>query len=132
MIRTRLKPSKLHAGGVGVFAILPIKKGTVVFDTFASETVSIPREHFKRLPKAVQKMYTDFAMQVGTNYLPPRDFTKMGMFWYICHSDKPNCYYVEGEAYMAKRNIRAGEELSVDYRLFGKRSKVGDVKLLPK
>ena len=117
---TRLRPSKLHVGGVGVFAILPIKRGTLVFST--KSDVGLGRataEQIKKMPRAVRKMYTDFAMQTVLGYEPPVDFTHMGMLWYICHSNKPNCRYSD-DGYIAARNIRPGEELSVDYRLWDK------------
>jgi SET domain-containing protein len=53
----------------------------------------------------------------------------MGMFWYICHAEQPNCVYTNLEEYVARRNIKAGEELSVDYREWDKKAHhVGDVK----
>lgn len=117
---TRLRPSKLHVGGVGVFAILPIKKRTLVLAT--QQGVGLGRasaEQIKKMPRAVRKMYTDFAMQTQTGYQPPEDFTQMGMLWYICHSIKPNCKYTE-DGYVSLRKIKTGEELSVDYRVWDK------------
>lgn len=130
MIRTRLKPSLLHKGGVGVFAILPIKKGQVIFDTYGANCLFVPSSKLNRLPEPVRKMYTDFAMQVDDDFYPPKDFARMGMFWYICHSDKPNCRYRESRggtnAYVATRNIRAGEEICANYNAYDG-TQVGDV-----
>ena len=129
IIKTRLKPSLLHKGGIGVFAILPIKRGQVIFDTKGANCTYVPATKLTRLPAPVQKMYTDFAMQVNEIFYTPRDFTRMGMFWYICHSNKPNCRFREGSkdnAYVATRNIKAGEEICVNYNLF-KDTQVGDV-----
>jgi hypothetical protein len=127
----RLKPSKLHRGGVGVFAIVPIKKDQIIFDINGLSQTEVPKSVVKNLPKAVQKMYTDFAMQqVQDNvHNAPCNFHDMGMYWYVCHSGKPNCVYVNSHGYIARRSIKPGEELSVDYREWDKdHHHVGDIK----
>lgn len=62
LIRTRLRPSKLHVGGVGVFAILPIRKDSVIFETCTIPLTDVTAEQIAKLPAPVRKMYTDFAM----------------------------------------------------------------------
>jgi hypothetical protein len=126
-IRTRLRPSKIHAGGVGVFAIIPIKARDIIFDTSNDIPLGdVTEEQLATMPKPVQQMHTDFAMHCGKVFNPPRDFTKMGMFWYLNHSPAPNCVYNLGkDGYYAKRDIKTGEELSVDYKAYPFDSTVG-------
>jgi len=70
-------------------------------------------------------MYTDFAMhnRQHEEHIAPQNFHDMGMFWYICHAEQPNCVYTNLEEYVARRNIKAGEELSVDYREWDKKKR---------
>jgi len=42
------------------------------------------------------------------------DFARMSIGWYLNHSDSPNAYYANS-SYYAARNIKAGEEVTVDY-----------------
>lgn len=86
---------------------------------------------FRQLYSILATIFTGDTMQYGDRFSPPRDFAQMGMFWYICHSDTPNCRYPKGSnAYIATRNIKAGEEICADYREFHRgHCHVGDVKL---
>jgi hypothetical protein len=50
-----------------------------------------------------------------TNFLAPRDFKVMEEFWYLNHSCDPNVARIGGLVFIAKKTIRAGEELTLDY-----------------
>lgn len=114
---TRLKPSKLHRGGVGVFAIRSIKKGCPIFGDDETEIIWIKQPSLTRLPKSIRKLYDDFAIikYKGKLYGCPRSFNLLTLSWYLNSSTNPNVRIGKGYRFFALRNIRAGEELTVNY-----------------
>lgn len=117
---TRLKPSNLHVGGVGVFAITDIPNNYVIFPC-TGKTVRVSQSLYNELAPGLQKMYNDFAMHLKKEnaYIAPQ-FDRMSMFWYICHSDTHNCRYDDagGGKYISIREITEGEEISINYKDF--------------
>lgn len=93
--------------GLGLFAQEDIKKGTCVIE-YTGRTISKEEEYSSRslyLFEVSKKKTIDGA-------------TRTNIARYINHSCRPNCeidIYKERVYVMAKRNIKAGEELSYDY-----------------
>ena len=115
-VYTRLKPSKQLNGGVGVFAIVDIPKGTNLFETDNSEMGLIPKADVDKLPMAIQELYEDFAGIEGDNYDAPANFNCMTTAWYLNHSpENRNAVADEEYNFFAERDIKAGEEILVDY-----------------
>ncbi len=119
---TRLKPSPIH--GVGVFAVSKIKKGTPLFPQESDEMLWVEAG---RLPKDKQlrQLYDDFAVvRNGKDGRPkeygcPRHFQCLTMSWYLNDpklGEKPNvwCDPERDYEFLALRNIKEGEELTVD------------------
>jgi len=112
----RLKPSKLH--GVGVFAIKNIKKGTEIFYGDDEDIVWIRRSKVGALPREIRRLYDDFCILKADKYGCPRNFNLMTIAWYLNHSTHPNVRCDRNYRFIARRDIRKGEELTVDYRIF--------------
>jgi hypothetical protein len=110
----RLRPSKIHDGGVGVFAIRPIPKGANVF---SGESEKLVWTADTKLPKraSLKKLYTDFGVLRGSKYATPVNFNSIGPGWYLNSSDKPNVRCDENFDFIALRKIRTGEELTANY-----------------
>lgn len=113
---TRLKRSKLH--GIGVFAIQLIKKGSHIFYGDDEDLQWVPRSRVAELPKPIRRLYDDFGVLRGKAYGCPRNFNLLTLAWYLNHSARPNVRCDEDYRFVAVRNIRRGEELTVDYRTF--------------
>jgi hypothetical protein len=113
----RLKPSKLHKGGVGVFAIRPIPKGTNVF---FGENEKLVWTDSKRLPRLrhFRDLYTDFGVLREGRYATPVNFNSIGPGWYLNNSADPNVKCDENLDFIAIRNISTGEELSANYATY--------------
>jgi SET domain-containing protein len=113
MVPTELRPSRIH--GVGVFSLKPIKKGKIVwhFDSRV-DRVYAPDE-VNSLPDVFTDMLQIYGYWLEKNEL----FVLMGDFArFVNHSIKPNLRAL-GPAFddwRAARDIKAGEELTVDYR----------------
>lgn len=119
-IFTRLKPSSIH--GVGVIAIRNIKKGTRLFAQDSDQMLWVEAN---RLPKNKQlrQLYDDFAVvKNGKDGRPkrygcPTHFQRLTMSWYLNEpkpGEKPNVRCDESYEFIALRNIKDGEELTVD------------------
>lgn len=116
-VYVRLKPSKLHSSGVGVFAIKPIPKGKPIFVGENEEMIWIKRTS---LPKhrPIRKLYDDFAIIDGDSYGCPTSFNRLTPAWFLNESKRPNARCDENYTFFAIRSIPAGEEITVDYSTF--------------
>lgn len=116
----QIQPSSIH--GVGVFAIRDIATGTSVFDgASASNGELLTRDEIKTLPHEVQQLLYDFLVsdKHGAVEVPPNGIVGLDMSFYLNHSDTPNLEtHDQGETFITKRDIKNGEELTVDYRTF--------------
>jgi SET domain-containing protein len=125
-VYVRLKPSAVH--GVGVFAIRDILKGTYVFRQDDQRIIWIAKQDIKQIPKAVRELYEDFCIIKGGRYGCPKSFDTLTPAWYLNHSENPNVAADSNTRFYALRNIRKGEELTVDYRAYSEMPK----KMLPR
>jgi hypothetical protein len=111
---TRLQPSTLH--GVGVFAILDIPKGAPIFKGDEnSPTVEVPESVVTTLPEEIQRLYKDFCPLNNGIYTCPPNFNQMSISWFLNESQKPNAKCGDDLIFYANQDIKAGEELTVDY-----------------
>jgi hypothetical protein len=119
-VLTRIRPSPIH--GVGVFAISGIKKGTRLFAPDSGEMRWIEPD---RLPKNkhLRQLYDDFAVvKNGKDGRPkrfgcPRHFDALTVSWYLNDpkpGEKPNVRCDENYEFWALREIKEGEELTVE------------------
>lgn len=95
--------------GLGVVALNPIPAGTLV--VMYGGTV-ITASQFEELSNEMQ----NFPFQVSDDlFLGPRDETDLGVGERINHSCDPNVGFAGAIALVALRDIRAGEEITLDY-----------------
>lgn len=112
-----IRPSQVFRGEVGVFAVRNIKNGTVV-DNIDSpeEVVFIHERDTKKLDPLTRRRIERFCvLDEDGEYCVPADLNNMGASWYFNHSCDSNIAYDKKGNFVADRNIRAGEELFVDY-----------------
>ena len=101
-----LRPSE-H--GVGVFAAHDIEEGTHL--RLFPEKGPAPVE---RDANAVPECFRAYCIWKGSLLTCPSDFGHMAIGWYLNHSKTPNAYHVEFD-YYANRDIKAGDEITIDY-----------------
>lgn len=113
-----LKPSPVE--GIGVFAVTDIPKGCR--DMFSKpdaseEWITIPKSDIENLPQHAQFLVGNYCLYDDNNYfVPAAGFKKMDISLFLNHSDKPNIVSInDGDYFEALRDIKAGEELLVDY-----------------
>jgi uncharacterized protein len=118
---TRLKKSN-H--GVGVFAIQDIQKGEPIFyGDEDAEIIWVNKSELVNISPAIKKMYDDFCIirNNGNEYGCPKNFNLMTISWYLNDSKEPNVICDKNYIFSALRNIREGEELTIDYDTYSER-----------
>ena len=117
-VLTRLGPSPIH--GIGVFAIVDIPAGTDIFSEKGStddDFLEVPEAEVRAMPDGpIKKLYFDFCVLDDGTFYCPKSFNEMTPSWYLNSSKEPNCKAEsEGIYFVPLRDIKAGEELTVDY-----------------
>ena len=121
----KIQPSKIH--GVGVFSIkdIPsetypwISNGIRVMDPF---TV-VSNNKLKKLDKCIKELLYSYNLKSGHGlYLSPYELEIFHITNFLNHSKEPNLKLVLDDKgvsspvpYVTIKNIKAGEELTVDY-----------------
>lgn len=111
-----VKPSLIH--GIGVFAIQDIPQGcTDMFSKGIGEYIKVSRPEVDALPDHSKKLIENYCLFDEECYwVPDFGFKLMDLVSFLNHSDEPNIVSInDGEQFQAVRNIKAGEELFVDY-----------------
>lgn len=103
-----------------MFAIKSIRKGADIFGEDDDEIVWIERSRLRGLPQEVRRLYEDFCIITdrGHRYGCPRNFNRLTISWYLNSSTNPNVVCDKDFRFFAKRRIKAGEELTVDYSTY--------------
>ena len=112
----RLKPSPIE--GIGVFAIVDIKKGQRgLFSNDKSEWIKINKDEIETLPQHSKALVENFCLYDENHYyVPEYGFKMLDLVVFLNHADEPNVVSLnEGEDFETLRDIMAGEELFVDY-----------------
>ncbi len=116
-VYVRLRPSKIH--GVGVFAIRNIKKGTDLFPYGNREKILwIDKKKISRLRGEVRELYSYFGISMGDKLGVPVNFSQIIIPWYMNHSFRANAFVDQDYRAVAARNIRKGEEITLNYTTF--------------
>lgn len=111
-----LKSSSVH--GIGVFAIRDIPEGCkTVFSSGVEEWIKIPIKEVESLPAHARiEIETYCLFDEEYYFVPEYGFKIIDPVIYLNHSSQPNLVSKEdGEVFEALRDIKAGEELFVDY-----------------
>jgi SET domain-containing protein len=111
-----LKSSPIH--GVGVYAIRDIPKGCrKIFSKGIGEWIKLPIKDVEALPTGSRALVETYCLFDDENYfVPDYGFKLMDLVNYLNHSHTPNVQSLnEGEEFEALRDIKAGEELLINY-----------------
>ena len=115
---TRIRPSR--RGGVGVFAIRNIATGAPIFPDDNGKIVWVNKRKLDGLPPPVRHLYDDFCIiqDGGRVYGCPTSFNRLTVSWFLNSSSRPNVGCDKHYRFFALRDIKAGEELTVDYNTY--------------
>ena len=109
IVKVKIAPSPID--GVGVFAVRDLKKGEQMELDAIPHQFDVPFSMFKELRKDVREILLNFFPLIvgGSHFLYP--VTRMTAF--LNHSEKPN---YDAKTDKIIRKVKAGEELTEDYR----------------
>jgi len=99
-------------------AIRSIPKGTKIFQDDEEEMLWIQKKSIRIANTEIKKLYQDFCVSKGGAYGCPSSFNSLTPAWYLNHSRKPNLEVDGDYRFFAKRAIKRGEELTVDYSTY--------------
>jgi uncharacterized protein len=107
-----LRPSSHE--GVGVFCTHRILKGSGLRLFPGPDKRIVPHEDLNgnRRLKIFCRYY---GLEDSQGCHVPNDFGRMEIGGYLNHSGTPNAYHDENYHYFARRDIMAGEEITIDY-----------------
>jgi SET domain len=114
-----LKPSA--TAGTGVIALRDIPKGCR--EMFSKpdpndKWITLTKDEVDELPFHAKFLVENYCLfdDAYNYFVPGRGFKKLDLSHFINHSDTPNIISIEeGEYFEAVRDIKAGEELFIDY-----------------
>ena len=104
--------------GIGVFAMVDISKGQRrIFSNDKSEWIKISKAEIATLPQHSKAIVENFCLYDEENYFVPEyGFKMVDLVIFLNHDDNPNIASInDGEDFEALRDIKAGEELFIDY-----------------
>jgi SET domain-containing protein len=111
-VPTYVAPSPI--AGVGLFAATDLPANAVIWEYAEGVDWRIAPAELMLFPEPFQSRLRHYLYQEESGaYVLCGDNAK-----YMNHSDVPNCDDTGGEQTVTMRAIRAGEELTCDYRLF--------------
>jgi SET domain-containing protein len=111
-----LKPSPVH--GIGVFALRDIPRGTRgIFSSGLGGWIELTHEEVEQLPDYSKHLIHTYCLFDEEKYfVPDYGFKIMDLSLYLNHDENPNIISLQhGEDFETLREIRAGEELLINY-----------------
>jgi SET domain-containing protein len=119
MLRVPTYVANSSIAGVGLFAATDLPANTVIWEYAEGVDWKITPSELILFPEPFQSRLRHYLYQEDSGvYVLCGDNAK-----YMNHSEQPNCDDTGGEYTVTTRAIRAGEELTCDYRLFDLESK---------
>lgn len=113
LVNARAGMSPLH--GIGLIAHEPIPAGTRIWTYREGFDITLTREQFEALSPPAQRQALHYGWYIEANgcLMISADDDR-----FTNHSDKPNTAWDGDEHVVATRDIRPGEELTLDYGEF--------------
>jgi len=109
------KPSKIVPGQIGLFALVNFTKGDVVTDSSNwDESRLITWEEFETIDFATKQRLINFCYKSKDGIEAPQDINKINIAYYFNHSCDPLTYCDAKGNYIALKDIKVGEELTID------------------
>jgi len=121
-VYTRIQRS--NKDGIGVFAICDIPEGTNIFSNDENSIRWIKKKKIGKVNPEIKRLYNDFCIIKKGKYGCPKNFNMLTVGWYLNESkDNPNVKCNKKYDFIALRDIKEGDELTVDYSTYSEHPK---------
>ena len=111
----RLKPSKV-CDGVGVYAIRPIPKGTVLFSDCIPDKDFVRWDQLTDIPTEVISYLSTICNTNDEGLYLSQTINNINISYFVNHSDNPNAFHDKTlDRYMTIEDIDTGDEILCTY-----------------
>ncbi len=111
----RLKPSTV-CSGVGVFSIIPIKKGTCIFKDVSKDDIKIKWNEISAADPRVKDYLKIICNFDADGIYLSRTVNNINLSYFVNHSENPNVHHdIENDIFIALKDIGVNEELVCIY-----------------
>ncbi|MBF0555920.1 MAG: SET domain-containing protein-lysine N-methyltransferase [Nitrospirae bacterium] len=118
-----LKPSKIVPTQVGLFALKDFKENEIIADKYTwDESRLISWNEFETLDHITKNKLVDFCYKTDEGIYAPQNINKINIAYFINHSCDPNSYCDSEDNYRATRDIKTGEEFTIDVEALMKKT----------
>lgn len=106
-----LKPSKV-CDGVGVFALIDIPKGTILFEDTKPDNEFISWEEIGDIPIEVKNYLSNICLYAQNGIYLSRNVSSINLSYYVNHSEDYNVIHdLNIDEYITSKYIKKGEEI---------------------
>jgi SET domain-containing protein len=110
-----LKPSTV-CNGVGLFALIDIPMGTVLFEDIQPDSQFISWDEIGYIPEEVKRHLGNLCISVENGIFLNRTASAINLSYYINHSEKCNVVHlIDIDRYVTVKDISKGEEILCVY-----------------
>jgi hypothetical protein len=116
-----IRPSLMLPGEIGLFAAKPLHVGMILLggNSFDETWVSWEDMDFVDNPAVGRAMIEKWCYFDDDGAWLPTYFNRIQIYYHINHSCQPNVGHNKNDDWISLRDIAAGEELYMDFRLTG-------------
>jgi uncharacterized protein len=121
MYNKKLIKKEIAPDFFGVFTTQDIKPGELIFTKWNDSCIKLSRPQVKNLPEPYKTTFEKYATEIEEyTYVGPyeNEDVHQQIDYFINHCCDPNCWMINDEDVAARREIKAGEQVSIDYATF--------------
>lgn len=102
-------------GEIGLFALRPLKKGTIINKEFEGKEKFFSKKIYNGLDKITKRFINDFCTPVYDGFFSVPNLNYLPISWCSNHSCDPNMGFNKKGDMVLIKDVKAGEELTQDY-----------------
>jgi hypothetical protein len=121
MYNKKLVKKQISDDFFGVFTTGDIKAGELIFTKWNDSCTRLTRDQVKKLSEPYKSTFEKYATEIEEHiYVGPyeNEDVHLQIDYFINHCCDPNCWMINDEDVSARRDIKAGEQISIDYATF--------------
>ncbi|MFN6946819.1 MAG: SET domain-containing protein-lysine N-methyltransferase [Cytophagaceae bacterium] len=121
MYNPKLVKKEIARDFFGVFTAADIKKDEIVFSNWNDNCAWLSADEVKQLPQPYKTIFEKYSTEIKEHvYVGPLENEDLchQIEYFINHCCDPNVWLINDEDVVARRDIRAGEHITIDYATF--------------